>query len=192
MTLEIGEVGKEIEETGITTITISRKKLEAARRRMGTSTASATIRRLVDLYLGAEGEEIEDEKLRGLMKQKREVEENRIEAKKRLAELEAEEERLQMEIFGKIPSQVKEQVEVKVSEKAEVQEAYVKKVNEFIKADPEYREVWEFQSFVPEEIMEKYVGLHKGEMGELEMKNEKQMISWLVKVTEGKLCVKVK
>ena len=176
----------------ITTVTINKEKLKMAVERMGVKTASAALRRLVDVFLGSEGEEIEDEELRGLMKKKREAEEKAVETKKKLREAEEEVEKLQREIFGKIPRQTEKKEELKVSEKAEVQEEYVKRVNEFIKADPEYGEVWEFQSFVPEEVMEKYVGLHKGEIEELEMKNEKQMISWLVKVTEGKLCVKVK
>jgi len=192
MTLEIGNVGKEIEETGITTITINRKKLEAARRRMGATTASAMVRRLVDVYLGSEGEEIEDEKLRELMKKKREAEEKVAKIKKELVEAEAEVERLQLEIFGKIPRQTEKVTELKVSERPEVQEKYVKKVNEFLKTDPEYKDVWEFQVFVPEEIMEKYVGLHKEEIAELGLKNEKAMVSWLIKITEGKLVVKTK
>ena len=176
----------------ITTVTINRSKLDATVERMGVKTASAALRRLVDVYLGSEGEEIEDEELKKLMEKKRGAEEKSGKLKQELAEVEEEVEKLQREIFGKIPRQSEKVAELKESEKVEVQEEYVKKVNEFIKADPEYGAVWEFQSFVPEEVMEKYVGLHKGEMGKLEMKNEKQMVSWLVRVVEGKLCVKVK
>ena len=190
------ECKKEMTETKdnvtITTVTLNREKLEMARRRMNVSTASAALRRLVDLYLGSEGEEIEDEELRSLMEKKRKAEERGVGLKKVLLEVDEEVAKLQREIFGKIPRQSEKVAELKESEKAKVKEEYVKKVNEFIKADPEYGAVWEFQSFVPEEVMEKYVGLHKGEIEELEIKNEKQMASWLLKATEGKLCVKVK
>ena len=180
------------DNVSVTTVTLNKEKLEVARRRMGVPTASAALRRLVDVYLGSEGEEIEDEELRSLMKNKREAEEKVTEMRQKLLVEEEKVEKLQREIFGKIPRQVEKKEELKVSEKSEVQEAYVQKVNEFIKADPEYGAVWEFQSFVPEEVMEKYVGMHKGEIEELELKNEKQMISWLVEVTGGKLCVKTK
>ena len=176
----------------ITTVTINRSKLDATVERMGVKTASAALRRLVDIYLGSPVEEIEDEELKELMEQKRVAERRVFEIKQELLTAEERMTELQREIFGKIPRQNEKQVELKESEKVEVREAYVEKVNEFIKADPEYSSVWKFQSFVPEEVMEKYVGLHKGEMGELEMKNEKQMISWLVEVTKGKLCVKTK
>lgn len=183
---------KEGEVTGITTVTLNKEKLKMVVKRMGTTTVSAALRRLVDIYLGSEGEDVEDEELRELMEQKRVAEKRVVEIKQEFLIAEERVAELQKEIFGKIPRQGEKQVELKTSERPEVQEAYVEKVNSFIKANPEYREVWEFQHFIPEEVMEKYVGLHKGEVEELQFKSKAAMQKWLLKVTEGRLCVRTK
>lgn len=167
----------------VTTVTLDQEKLTAAKNKMRVSSASEVLRRLVDVYLGWEVEE--NDELKELMDKKKEAEE-------RVLEAEAEVAKLQREVFEKMPKNTEVKEDVKEYEKEEVREGYVEKVNEFLKTDPEYRGVWEFQCFVPKDVMQKYVGSHKKEMEELGFKNEAAMQRWLLEVTEGRLCVKTK